>query len=128
MEKVYEIGRVFRNEGIDTTHNPEFTMLECYTAYANFGDVMDLTEGIIRNVTKNVLGTTQLSYDGQTVDLGTDFARLHIVDAIKEYTGVDFWQDISLEQARELAKKHKVAITDAMGVGHIINEFFLKHS
>ncbi|NWO00955.1 lysine--tRNA ligase [Tetragenococcus halophilus] len=124
MEKVYEIGRVFRNEGIDTTHNPEFTMLECYTAYANFGDVMDLTEGIIRNVTKNVLGTTQLSYDGQTVDLGTDFARLHIVDAIKEYTGVDFWQDISLEQARELAKKHKVAITDAMGVGHIINEFF----
>ncbi|GMA07864.1 lysine--tRNA ligase [Tetragenococcus halophilus subsp. flandriensis] len=124
MEKVYEIGRVFRNEGIDTTHNPEFTMLECYTAYANFGDVMDLTEGIIRNVTKNVLGTTQFSYDGQTVDLGTDFARLHIVDAIKEYTGVDFWQDMSLEQARELAKKHKVAITDAMGVGHIINEFF----
>jgi len=124
MEKVYEIGRVFRNEGIDTTHNPEFTMLECYTAYANFGDVMDLTEGIIRNVTENVLGTTQLSYDGQTVDLGTDFARLHIVDAIKEYTGVDFWQDMSLEQARELAKKHKVAITDAMDVGHIINEFF----
>ncbi len=124
MEKVYEIGRVFRNEGIDTTHNPEFTMLECYTAYANFGDVMDLTEGIIRNVTKNVLGTTQLSYDNQNVDLGTDFARLHIVDAIKEYTGVDFWQDMSLEQARELAKKHKVAITDAMDVGHIINEFF----
>lgn len=124
MEKVYEIGRVFRNEGIDTTHNPEFTMLECYTAYANFGDVMDLTEGIIRNVTKNVLGTTQLSYDGQTVDLGTDFARLHIVDAIKEYTGVDFWQDMSLDQARELAEKHKVAITDAVGVGHIINEFF----
>ncbi|GEQ50400.1 lysine--tRNA ligase [Tetragenococcus koreensis] len=124
MEKVYEIGRVFRNEGIDTTHNPEFTMLECYTAYANFGDVMDLTEGIIRDVAENVLGTNQITYDDQTVDLGADFAHLHMIDAIKEYTGIDFWQEISLDQARELADKHHVAITESMSVGHIINEFF----
>ncbi|KFN89243.1 class II lysyl-tRNA synthetase [Tetragenococcus muriaticus 3MR10-3] len=84
MEKVYEIGRVFRNEGIDTTHNPEFTMLECYTAYANFGDVMDLTEGIIRDVAENVLGTNQISYDEQNVNLGVEFSRLHMVDAIKK--------------------------------------------
>ena len=124
MEKVYEISRVFRNEGIDTTHNPEFTMLEAYTAYTDYRDVMVLTEGIIQNAAEKVLGTTDLSYDGQEVHLGGEFKRLHMVDGIKEVTGVDFWKGMSLEEARALAKEHNVEITDAMAVGHIINEFF----
>lgn len=123
MEKVYEISRVFRNEGIDTTHNPEFTMLEIYTAYTDYLDVMDLTEGIIRNAATKVLGTDQLTYDGETIDL-SEFKRVHMVDAILAQTGVNFWQDMSLEEARDLAKEHQVEINDAMEVGHIINEFF----
>ena len=98
MEKVYEIGRVFRNEGIDTTHNPEFTMLEAYTAYTDFNDVMNLTEGIIRNAAEKVLGTAKITYDGQAVDLESDFKRIHMVDAIKEQTGVDFWKEMTLEE------------------------------
>ncbi|WP_291291674.1 lysine--tRNA ligase [Enterococcus sp.] len=124
MEKVYEIGRVFRNEGIDTTHNPEFTMLEAYTAYTDYKDVMDLTEGIIRNAAEKVLGTSTITYDGKQVDLGSEFKRVHMVDAIKEQTGVDFWQEMSVEEARDLAKKHNVEINDNMAVGHILNEFF----
>lgn len=124
MEKVYEIGRVFRNEGLDTTHNPEFTMLEAYTAYTDYKDVMDLTEGIIRYANEKVNGLEDISYDGQKIDLHHEFKRIHMVDAIKEVTGVDFWEKMSLEQARELAKKHDVAITDHMEIGHIINEFF----
>lgn len=123
MEKVYEISRVFRNEGIDTTHNPEFTMIEVYTAYTDYQDVMDLTEGIIRNAATKVLGTDQLSYDGEAIDL-SDFKRIHMVDAIQAVTGVNFWQTMSLEEARGVAKEHNVEITDAMEVGHIINEFF----
>src|SRR5699024_2395360 len=99
-------------------------MLECYTAYADFKDVMNLTEGIIRNAAEKTLGTSQISYEGQAVDLASDFKRIHMVDAIKEETGVDFWQEVTLDEARELAKKHHVEITDAMQVGHIINEFF----
>lgn len=124
MEKVYEISRVFRNEGIDTTHNPEFTMLEAYTAYTDYEDVMDLTEGIIRNAAEKVLGTTSLVYADQAIDLGPAFKRVHMLDAIKEQTGVDFWQTMSLEEARVLAKEHHVEITEVMEVGHIINEFF----
>ncbi|MBO0447741.1 lysine--tRNA ligase [Enterococcus ureilyticus] len=124
MEKVYEIGRVFRNEGTDTTHNPEFTMLEAYTAYTDYQDVMDLTEGIIRNAAEKVLGTTAITYDGQEVDLGSEFRRVHMVDAIKERTGVDFWQEMTVEEARSLAKEHNVEIKDSMAVGHILNEFF----
>ena len=124
MEKVYEIGRVFRNEGIDTTHNPEFTMMEVYTAYQDYLDVMNLTEGIIRDVAQNVLGETTLSYEGQMINLGSDFKRIHMVDAIKEQTGVDFWKEMSIEEARSLAKEHNVEINDNMEVGHIINEFF----
>ena len=120
----YEIGRVFRNEGIDTTHNPEFTMLEAYTAYTDFNDVMNLTEGIIRNAAEKVLGTAKITYDGQAVDLESDFKRIHMVDAIKEQTGVDFWQEMTLEEALALAEKHNVEVTEAMGVGHVINEFF----
>lgn len=124
MEKVYEIGRVFRNEGIDTTHNPEFTMMEVYTAYHDYLDVMNLTEGIIRNVAENVLGETTLTYDGKTINLGSEFKRVHMVDAIKEQTGVDFWPEMTIEDARSLAKEHNVEINDNMEIGHIINEFF----
>ena len=97
MEKVYEIGRVFRNEGIDTTHNPEFTMLEAYTAYTDYQDVMDLTE-IIRNCGKS-LRTTDITYDGQAVDLGSPFKRLHMVDAVKRTNGRRFWQEMTIEEA-----------------------------
>lgn len=124
MEKVYEIGRVFRNEGIDTTHNPEFTMLEAYTAYTDYRDVMNLTEGIIRNAAEKVLGTARITYDGQAVDLESDFKRVHMVDAIKEQTGVDFWKEMTLDEALAIAKEHNVEVTDAMSVGHVINEFF----
>ncbi|MFV0557124.1 MAG: lysine--tRNA ligase [Enterococcus sp.] len=124
MEKVYEIGRVFRNEGIDTTHNPEFTMIEVYTAYTDYRDIMDLTEGIIQNAAQKALGTTVVSYEGLEVDLGADFARIHMVDAIKAHTGVDFWQEMTPEEAQALAKEHHVEVTKTMSVGHVINEFF----
>lgn len=124
MEKVYEIGRVFRNEGIDTTHNPEFTMMEVYTAYTDYQDIMTLTEGIIRDAAKNVLGETTITYDGAEIDLGSEFKRIHMVDAVKEQTGVDFWKSLSIEEARAAAKEHNVEINENMEVGHILNEFF----
>lgn len=124
MEKVYEIGRVFRNEGIDTTHNPEFTMLEAYTAYTDFQDVMDLTEGIIRNANQKVNGTPEITFNGQEINLGAEFKRVHMVDAVKEATGVDFWQNMTVEEACALAKEHHVEVTPHMEVGHILNEFF----
>mgnify|MGYP001482882587 CR=1 FL=1 len=124
MEKVYEIGRVFRNEGIDTTHNPEFTMMEVYTAYTDYLDIMNLTEGIIRDVAKNVLGETTISFDGTAIDLGSDFKRIHMADAVKEQTGVDFWKEMTIEEARAAAKEHNVEINENMEVGHILNEFF----
>lgn len=124
MEKVYEIGRVFRNEGIDTTHNPEFTMMEVYTAYTDYHDVMDLVEGIFENVTRNVKGNTTVTYDGTEINLAGPYPRIHMVDAIKEKTGIDFWQEMSDEEARALAEEHNVPHTEHMTVGHIINEFF----
>ncbi|MGJ5713503.1 lysine--tRNA ligase [Staphylococcus auricularis] len=124
LEKVYEIGRVFRNEGVSTRHNPEFTMIELYEAYADFHDIMDLTEDMIRHITQNVLGTARISYDGQTIDLESDWKRVHIVDAIKEATGVNFFDVHSDEEARDLAKEHGIEITEHMQYGHIVNEFF----
>lgn len=124
MEKVYEIGRVFRNEGIDTTHNPEFTMLEVYTAYADYKDVMDLTEGIITHVAQTVLGKLEVTYGDDVINLEGPWKRIHMVDAIKEKTGVDFWQEMSDEEARAIAKEHNVHIEDHMDFGHVINEFF----
>ncbi|MEO1768573.1 lysine-tRNA ligase [Enterococcus sp. 665A] len=124
MEKVYEIGRVFRNEGIDTTHNPEFTMMEVYTAYTDYQDIMNLTEGIIRDAAKNVLNETTITYDGASIDLGSEFKRIHMVDAVKERTGVDFWKEMSIDEARAEAKEHNVEINENMEVGHILNEFF----
>ncbi len=124
LEKVYEIGRVFRNEGVSTRHNPEFTMLELYEAYADYNDVMDLTENVIAYIAKEVLGTTVIPYGDYEVDLTPKWTRLHMVDAIKEYVGVDFWKETSVEEARALAKEHDVQITDSMTYGHIVNEFF----
>ncbi|WP_101847097.1 lysine--tRNA ligase [Halobacillus sp. Marseille-P3879] len=124
MEKVYEIGRVFRNEGVSTRHNPEFTMIELYEAYADYHDIMSLTEHLIAHISKEVLGTTKVQYDEQEIDLEPDWTRLHMVDAVKEYTGVDFWKQMSDEDARSLAKEHGVEIQETMTFGHIVNEFF----
>lgn len=124
MEKVYEIGRVFRNEGIDTTHNPEFTMLEAYTAYTDFVDVMDLTEDLIRHSATKVLGDTTIVYAGKTIDLESAFSRVHMLDLIKEKTGIDFWQKMTLDEAYQIAKEHHVEVEAHMEIGHIINEFF----
>lgn len=125
MERVYEIGRVFRNEGIDHTHNPEFTELEVYTAYFTMWDVMDLVENMFRYVAKSVNdGNMQLTYDGQTIDLGGDWPRIHMVDAIKEACGVDFWDEMSDEDARQLAKEHHVEYQETDTYGHVVNAFF----
>ncbi|WP_246946063.1 lysine--tRNA ligase [Bacillus pinisoli] len=124
LEKVYEIGRVFRNEGISTRHNPEFTMLELYEAYADYKDIMNLTENVIAHIAKEVLGTTTVQYGEHTVNLEPGWKRLHMVDAIKEYVGVDFWTQMTDEEARKLAKDHGVEVTEHMQYGHIVNEFF----
>lgn len=125
LERVYEIGRVYRNEGIDTTHNPEFTMLEAYTAYSVYTDLMDLIEKLVRTVATNVLGTAKVTYGEQEIDLETPWARKHMVDIVKETTGVDFWQEVSYEEAKALAKAHNVPVNDHdTTVGHIINNFF----
>ncbi len=124
MERVYEIGRVFRNEGIDTRHNPEFTMLESYAAYFDFEDVMDETEGIFKAAASVVSNNNIVNYQGKDVDFDKPFKRVHMVDIIKEYTGVDFWEEMTLEQARALADEHGVYYEQYWKVGHIINEFF----
>lgn len=124
LEKVYEIGRVFRNEGISTRHNPEFTMIELYEAYADYQDIMSLTENLIAHIAQEVLGTTTVQYGEYTIDLSVGWKRVHMVDAVKEMTGVDFWQPMTKEQAQALAAEHGVDIKGAHDVGHIINEFF----
>ncbi|WP_040224554.1 lysine--tRNA ligase [Bhargavaea cecembensis] len=124
LEKVYEIGRVFRNEGISTRHNPEFTMLELYEAYADYRDVMELTENLISHVAQEVLGTSKVTYGGEEIDLSPGWKRLHMADAVKDYTGVDFWQEMTKEEAHRLAKEHGVEVKPTMEVGHILNEFF----
>lgn len=125
MEKVYEIGRVFRNEGVDSTHNPEFTMLELYTAYHQMPEVMDLTEELITTVTERVLGSKTFTYQGQEIDMTGPWKRVHMVDAIKEVTGVDFWPEMTNEEALVLAKEHGVPLEDFnTDYGHVVNEFF----
>ncbi|SHH82837.1 lysine--tRNA ligase [Virgibacillus chiguensis] len=124
LEKVYEIGRVFRNEGISTRHNPEFTMIELYEAYADYHDIMDLTERLVAHISKEVLGTTTVTYGEHEVNLAPKWTRKHMVDAIKEKTGIDFWPQMSDDEARALAKKYGVEITETMTYGHIVNEFF----
>lgn len=124
LEKVYEIGRVFRNEGVSTRHNPEFTMIELYEAYADYHDIMELTENLVAHIAKDVLGKTKISYGEYEVDLEPKWKRLHMVDAVKEQTGVDFWSEMSDEEARQLAKDHGVEVKDTMTFGHVVNEFF----
>lgn len=124
LEKVYEVGRVFRNEGISTRHNPEFTMMELYAAYTDYNDIMDLTESLIAHIAQDVLGKTKITYGELEVDLTPKWRRLHIVDAVKEETGVDFWKDMSDQEARALAKEHNVPIKESMSFGHVVNEFF----
>lgn len=125
MERVYEIGRIFRNEGMDATHNPEFTSIEVYQAYADFQDIMNLTEGIIQHAAKSVVGEGPVNYQGHEIAIHQHFKRIHMVDAIKEITGVDFWKEMNLEEACQIAKEHNVPIEKHFtGVGHIINAFF----
>src|SRR5699024_6116378 len=124
MEKVYEIGRVFRNEGTSTRHNPEFTMIELYEAYADYQDIMELTENMIAHIAKEVLGTTTIQYGDDEIDLAPRWKRVHMVDAIKEETGIDFWKHMNDEEARKLAQEHDVKLTEEMGYGHVVNEFF----
>ncbi|KRG12868.1 lysyl-tRNA synthetase [Virgibacillus soli] len=124
LEKVYEIGRVFRNEGVSTRHNPEFTMIELYEAYADYEDIMELTENLIAHVAEAVLGSTTVQYGNYEVDLKPRWRRLHMVDAVKEYTGVDFWKEMNDAEAKQLAKENGIEITEHMTFGHIVNEFF----
>lgn len=124
FDKVYEINRSFRNEGISTRHNPEFTMMELYQAYADFNDMMDITEDIISYLAKEVLGTTTVTYNGKELLL-EKFKRVHMVDLVKEVTGVDFWGVTDFETAKSLAKENKVVIAPHMNsVGYVVNEFF----
>lgn len=124
LEKVYEIGRVYRNEGISTRHNPEFTMIELYQAYADFDDIMTLTEELIAHIAQEVLGTTKIQYQGNEVDLTPKWRRVHMVDLVKEHVGVDFWKHMSDEEARALAKEHGVQVEPHHTFGHVVNEFF----
>lgn len=127
MEKVYEIGRVFRNEGMDTTHNPEFTMLEVYTAYTDYMDVMNLTEGLIQHVAKAAVGKDVVTYDDQEINLSAAFKRVHMVDAINEKTGVNFFDIADLDAAKAVAEAHHIKVEPHFRWGHIVNEFFEKY-
>lgn len=124
LERVYEIGRVFRNEGLDTRHNPEFTLMELYQAYTDYHGMMDLTENLYRHVAKTVLGTTTVTYNGVEMDLGKPFKRITMVDAVKEYSGVDFNEIHTLEEARAIAKEKGIEYEERHQKGDILNLFF----
>ena len=124
LEKVYEIGRVFRNEGLDTRHNPEFTLMELYQAYTDYHGMMDLTENLYRHVAKEVLGTTKITYNGVEMDLGKPFERITMVDAVKKYSGVDFNEIHTLEEAKKVADEHHVEYEDRHKKGDILSLFF----
>ncbi len=124
LERVYEIGRVFRNEGLDTRHNPEFTLMELYQAYTDYNGMMDLTENLYRHVAQDVLGTTKIVYNGVEMDLGKPFERITMVDAVKKYAGIDWNEVETLKQARELAKEHKIEYEERHKKGDILNLFF----
>ncbi|OFL49393.1 MULTISPECIES: lysine--tRNA ligase [Nosocomiicoccus] len=125
LDKVYEIGRVFRNEGVSTRHNPEFTMLELYEAYADYEDIMDLTENLVAHVAKEVLGSSVVEYEGEEIDLSPGWRRVHMAEIVKEYTGVDFFEQMSDEEALALAKEHGVEVDKFHSTfGHVLNEFF----
>ena len=124
LERVYEIGRVFRNEGLDTRHNPEFTLMELYQAYTDYHGMMDLTENLYRYVAQTVLGTTTITYNGVEMDLGKPFKRITMVDAVKEYSGVDFNEIHTLEEARAIAKEKGIEYEERHKKGDILNLFF----
>ena len=124
LERVYEIGRVFRNEGLDTRHNPEFTLMELYQAYTDYHGMMDLTEDLYRYVAQEVLGTTTIVYNGVEMDLGKPFARMTMVDAVKKYAGVDFNEIHTLEEARNIAREKHVEFEERHKKGDILNLFF----
>ena len=124
LERVYEIGRVFRNEGVDTRHNPEFTLMELYQAYTDYNGMMDLTEDMFRHLAKVVCGSTTITYQGTEIDLGKPFERLTMIDAIKKYSGVDFDTVKTEEEAKTLAKAHNIAFEERHSRGDIINLFF----
>lgn len=124
LERVYEIGRVFRNEGIDTRHNPEFTLMELYQAYTDYHGMMDLTENLYRFVAAEVLGTTKITYNNIEMDLGKPFERITMVDAVKKYSGVDFNDIHTLEEARSAAKEHGIQFEERHKKGDILNLFF----
>ena len=124
LERVYEIGRVFRNEGLDTRHNPEFTLMELYQAYTDYHGMMDLTEEMYRYVAQEVLGTTTITYNGVEMDLGKPFERITMVDAVKKYSGVDWNEVKDVEQARKLADEHHIEYEDHHKKGDILNLFF----
>ncbi len=127
MEAVYEIGRLFRNEGVDARHNPEFTTVEAYLAYSDMESMMDLIENFFKSVCMEVLGKYEVEFNGKTYDL-SKFRRIHMVDLIKEQCGVDFWKPMTLEEATQVAKEHDIEVPKHFtGVGHIINAFFEKY-
>ena len=127
MEKVFEIGRTFRNEGMDPQHNPEFTMMELYEAYSNLDGMMDLTEEMYKYIAKNVFGKTKFKYLGNEIELDGTWKRVSMVEAIKEKTGIDFSKEISFEEACKLAKEHEIEVEKHFSTGHIINAFFEKY-
>lgn len=124
LERVYEIGRVFRNEGLDTRHNPEFTLMELYQAYTDYNGMMDLTENMFRYVAQEVLGTTKITYNGTEMDLGMPFERITMVDAVKKYAGVDFGTITTLEEARAAAREKHIEFEERHKRGDILNLFF----
>ncbi len=128
FDKVYEIGRVFRNEGLDTRHNPEFTLMELYQAYTDYNGMMELTETMYRFVAQEVLGTTVIEYNGVTMDLGKPFRRLTMLDAVKQYSGVDFNEIKTLEQARESSRSHNIEFLEHHKKGDILNLFFEEYA
>ncbi len=127
LERVYEIGRVFRNEGVDTRHNPEFTLMELYQAYTDYEGMMELTESMFRHLAQTVCGTTVITYKGIEIDMGKPFARLTMTDAVKQYSGVDFAAVASLEEAQALAKQHHIEYEKHHKKGDILNLFFEKY-
>jgi lysyl-tRNA synthetase class 2 len=127
LEKVYEIGRVYRNEGVSTRHNPEFTMLELYEAYADYEDIMRLTETVISHVTNELYGTTKVNYQGVEIDLTPPFRRAHMVELIRDEVGVDFFADMSDEETRAMALKYDVPVERAYTFGHVVNAFYEKY-
>ena len=127
MDAVYEIGRLFRNEGMDRNHNPECTTIELYKAYSDLEGMMDITENIIANAAMTVNGTRDITWKGHTFSLAPKYKRIHMVDAIREVTGIDFFKDMSLEEAKELAISHNIPIEEHFSYGHIVNAFFEKY-